>query len=229
MKKMDIHSHTYYSFCGKDDPHLTIDAAIAGGLEIFGISDHNYGIGERKEAYFEEITGLKKEYEGRITLLCGIEISVLPQFYDIKERELERFDYCLVELNAEGNLAEDNLVDYAKGWNIPTGIAHTDLFAFCEKKGFNTEEFFKQLAKNNIFWEMNVNYDSIHQYREHAYVKRFMEDELQQELIKKTGLAISVGFDGHRVEDYLPERVLNACQRLTEIGVRSAEEIIFKN
>jgi predicted metal-dependent phosphoesterase TrpH len=31
VKKMiqDLHSHTYYSFCGKDDPTDVIEAAIA--------------------------------------------------------------------------------------------------------------------------------------------------------------------------------------------------------
>ena len=44
----DLHSHTYYSLCGKDTPEELIEAAIAGGIEVLGISDHNYGVaGER--------------------------------------------------------------------------------------------------------------------------------------------------------------------------------------
>ena len=228
MKKMDIHSHTYYSGCGKDDPHLIVDAAIAGGVELFGISDHNYGIGERKNRYFEEMTAVKKEYAGKIQVLVGIEISVMPNLYDIKEGELKDFDYCLVELNAGGNIAEDNLVDFAKSWGIPTGIAHTDLFAFCKQKGFDTRDYFKMLADNGIFWEMNVNYDSIHKFREHQYVKDFFASSQQQELVKETGLMISVGFDGHRVEDYLPERVVDACRRLEEAGVKTVDEVLGK-
>lgn len=46
---MDIHSHTYYSRCGRDNPRQIIQAAIDGGIEIFGISDHNYGIADRKK------------------------------------------------------------------------------------------------------------------------------------------------------------------------------------
>ena len=41
----DLHAHTYYSFCGKDTPEAIVEAAIAGGLALFGITDHNYGIG----------------------------------------------------------------------------------------------------------------------------------------------------------------------------------------
>ena len=44
----DIHSHSYYSGCGRDDPRVMIEAAIAGGITHFGISDHNYGVGDRK-------------------------------------------------------------------------------------------------------------------------------------------------------------------------------------
>ena len=41
----DLHSHTYYSFCGKDSPETIVEAAITGGIELFGICDHNHGIG----------------------------------------------------------------------------------------------------------------------------------------------------------------------------------------
>ena len=40
----DIHSHTYYSYCGKDSPEDVIKNAIASGIDIVGISDHYYGI-----------------------------------------------------------------------------------------------------------------------------------------------------------------------------------------
>jgi hypothetical protein len=29
-----------------------------------------------------------------------------------------------------------------------------------------------------------------------------------------------VGFDGHRVEDYLPDRVAGYCKKLTELGIK---------
>ncbi len=41
----DLHAHTYYSFCGKDRPEAVVEAAIAGGIELLGICDHNYGVG----------------------------------------------------------------------------------------------------------------------------------------------------------------------------------------
>ena len=91
----DLHSHTYYSFCGKDSPDSVIAAAINGGVELFGICDHNYGVGfgsiSRYESpihivpnrydpallhkYYDEIGLAKAKYAGRIRILCGIEVA----------------------------------------------------------------------------------------------------------------------------------------------------------
>ena len=215
MKIMDIHSHTYYSGCGRDDPHLIIDAAIEGGIEIFGISDHNYGIGERKAQYLEEISALKEEYKGKIKLLCGIEISTLPHLFDVKEGEIRDFDYCLIEhLDNPDSIAKGDIISFAKQFEIPSGIAHTDLFSYCEKNALAPLEFFTALKESGIFWELNVNFDSIHNFREHAYVSNLFEDETKLEILKKSGIFLSVGFDGHRVEDYLPERVKEVCEKI---------------
>ena len=81
-----------------------------------------------------------------------------------------------------------------------------------------------ELAEAGIFWELNVNCDSIHGYSEHEYVKRFMASEREQVLVRAAGLEISVGFDGHRVYDYLPARVADYCHRVTEMGIRLVYE-----
>lgn len=204
----DIHSHSYYSGCGRDDPHLMIDAAIAGGITHFGISDHNYGIGERKAQYVAELNSLKEEYKGRIEILCGIEICTCNDERAPKAGEdFSDFDYCLLENIDNDNTVAEDLIGYAKTLGCPAGIAHTDMFEYCEKKGFDALDFFTKMAEAGMFWEMNVSYDSIHHYREHEYVKEFMRNEEQQRIIKESGVRVTVGFDGHRVEDYLPERV----------------------
>ena len=48
----ELHSHTFYSFCGGDEPEAVVDAAIAGGLDIIGITDHNYGVGFGRNSLF---------------------------------------------------------------------------------------------------------------------------------------------------------------------------------
>lgn len=52
----DLHSHTRYSNCGRDEPALVVEAAIQGGIELLGISDHNYGIGDRRRGILRSWT-----------------------------------------------------------------------------------------------------------------------------------------------------------------------------
>ena len=240
----DLHSHTYYSFCGKDKPEEIIEAAINGGIELFGICDHAHGVGygrsdlyiPAKEGkifgdygqtlvrYFDHIGAVKKNYADKINILRGIEINTQKTLEPVSvpaNADISFFDYCLIEnLDWEDSVTEGDLFTYAKKLNCPVkGVAHTDMFAHIEKLGEKPLDYFKRMAEENIFWEMNVSYDSIHRYREHEYVKRFLSDERQQEIVRKSGVMLSVGFDGHRVEDYLPERVKYFCDEFKKLGM----------
>lgn len=214
----DLHSHTYYSACGRDKPEVIIQAAIDGGIEVFGISDHNYGIGDRKREYYELLTSLKEVYKDRIKLLCGIEVCTLRRDLYLKDDEdISCFDYCLVEnLDSEESVINGDIAGFAKRAGTKVGIAHTNLFRYIKKIGKDPLEYFKMLADNGIFWEMNVNYDSIHGFRIHQYYLDFLKNEEMQDIVRKSGVEIGVGFDGHRVEDYLPERVVHMSNFLKE-------------
>lgn len=220
MLIQDLHSHTYYSNCGRDEPELVVRAAIDGGVEQLGICDHNYGIGDRKRQYYEEMLALRAKHAGEIQLIIGIEIATINGKCLLPDEDITWADFCLVEHidQAESCVGQD-IVPFAKRCGVKTGIAHTDIFAMLEKSGTDPLAYFTRLAENGIYWEMNVNYDSIHKYHEHGYVKRFMESAYQQDIIKRSGMEISVGFDGHRVEDYLPERVSRMSRWLSENGI----------
>lgn len=245
----DIHSHTYYSFCGKDSPEAIVEAAIAGGIELFGICDHNYGIGFCREdafrapievipnsydalslrRYFDHIDLVREKYADRIQILRGIEIATdggrikaaLPDGVDISF-----FDYCLIEsLDRDDSTTGNDLFGFAKRCGCPcVGVAHTDLFGFLCRIGEEPLGYFRRMAEQGIFWEMNVSYDSIHRYREHEYVLEFFNNPEQQAIVRDSGVRLSVGFDGHRVEDYLPERIADYCRRITELGIKMAFE-----
>ena len=141
--------------------------------------------------------------------------------------DISYFDYCLIEnLDASTSITGGDLFAYAKKLGTPvTGVAHTDLFAHIARLGADPLDYFKRMADGNIFWEMNVSYDSIHGYREHKYFLDFFADEKKQEIIRKSGVRVSVGFDGHRVEDYLPDRVAGYCKKLTELGIKMPFEV----
>ena len=80
------------------------------------------------------------------------------------------------------------------------------------------------MAENNIFWEMNVNLDTIHSGYEHPYMLTFFQNKEQQDIIRRSGLRLSIGFDGHRLFDYKPDRVADYCRRLTQMGIKMAFE-----
>ena len=240
----DLHAHTYYSFCGKDRPETVIEAAIAGGVECFGLCDHNYGIaGQRPgtrfasedercfdyqrsiDRYLDHLTLLRDKCADKIRLLRGIEIATqnedwlcLPESVSIAA-----FDYCLIEhIDQPGSRAGDLFAFAERCGCGRVGIAHTDLPGYLTQSGVDVRAYFGEMAKRGIFWELNVNYDSIHGYREHGYVRRFFETPELIEAVRESGLEISVGFDGHRVEDYAPERVRACCEALERAGVRIA-------
>ena len=217
---MDIHSHTYYSNCGKDDPRVIIEAAIAGGIELFGICDHNYGIGSRKREYFDLLTSLRDEYADRIKILRGIELATVNGLWLGDDEDISMFDYCLVEhIDQHDSSVGTDIFAYSRRLGTKTGIAHTDLISFAKRLGEDPVDFLKKFADAGIFWEMNVSYDSIHGWREHPYVIRFLESEEDREIVRKSGIELSVGFDGHRVEDYNPERIQKMCAFLEAEGI----------
>lgn len=246
----DLHSHTYYSFCGKDRPEEIVEAAIAAGVDLFGICDHNYGIGyARKSAYdlphdlmpdsygrtltryLDHMRLIQEKYADRIQILCGIEVATLTHKRAPlpSDADLSAFDYCLIEhLNQlegeETSIAKGDLFSFAERCACPTGVAHTDLFSFIQRLGEDPYRYFKRMAEQGIFWEMNVSFDSIHHYREHPYMLEFFRNEEQQAIVRESGVRLSVGFDGHRVEDYAPKRVVNACQAITKMGIKLAFE-----
>ena len=236
----DLHSHTYYSFCGKDTPEATVEAAIAGGIELFGITDHCHGIGNARldvfystsetigrgygrtlQRYFDHINLIREKYADKICVLRGIELTLTDNgartAFPLGE-DISYFDYCLIE---NPDLSPDtDIFRYREAVRIPMGIAHTDLFRYAKAQKIDPYALFSQMAKADIFWEMNVSYDSIHSYREHPYMLSFFEDPEKQVIVREAGLRLSVGFDGHRVEDYLPERIKEYCRRITNMGIK---------
>lgn len=243
----DLHAHTYYSFCSKDKPEAVIESAIAGGVRQLGICDHNYGVGCARtdfcwnkgtrldadyegtlERYYDHMRLLKDKYARKIQLLCGIEVCTLAgkDSYALPTKaDISFFDFALIEnLDAPNSITNGDIFAFAKRCGCPVGIAHTDMFAFVEKLGEDPYRYFKRLADAGIFWEMNVNYDSLHSFKTHDYVTEFFKNKTQQDVVKRTGVRLSVGFDGHIVKEYKPQRVKTACSLIEGMGIKLAFE-----
>ncbi len=244
----DLHAHTYYSFCSKDKPETVIETAIAGGVQQLGICDHSYGVGCGREAfcwnkgydpsadygdalvkYYDHLKLLKDKYAKRIKILCGIEICTLNNGRDAyplpNKVDVSFFDFCLIEnLDDPRSIAKGDLFGFAKRCGCPAGVAHTDMFRFITDQGEDPYRYFRKMAEQGIFWELNVNYDSIHGFKTHDYVTEFFKNKQQQEIVKKSGVRLSVGFDGHIAKEYKAARVQNACKLLQSMGIRLAFE-----
>ncbi len=237
----DLHSHTYYSFCGKDCPEEVIEKAIEGGIHVLGICDHCYGIAHRREgtvflneekslldyqravnAYHDHIRCVSEKYKNEIRTLVGIEIPTInkPHLIFPKEVDISFFDYCLIEHIDRDDTVAPDLFAFISEHSFPkVGIAHTDLFSYLKKGGKDPLSFFSRLKEHGIFWEMNVNFDSVHKYRVLPYVAETLESRSRVEILKKSGVSLSVGFDGHRIADYLPEKVIECCEKITSLSL----------
>ena len=92
----DFHVHSVFSD-GKNTLREIADAAVSDGMYALGFSDHSYTAfdlswcmkKERISEYREAAAALKKEYEGKIELFCGIE-----QDYD-SDAPTDGYDYVI--------------------------------------------------------------------------------------------------------------------------------------
>lgn len=83
MIKTNFHTHTIYCD-GKDTPEELIIAAIEKGFTALGFSGHSFFekdndycmSTENEEKYFNEISALKRKYENKIKIFCGIEQDI---------------------------------------------------------------------------------------------------------------------------------------------------------
>lgn len=119
--KFDLHTH--HDRCGhaKDKIRDYIEAAIAGGLQVIGISDHSpYFASPEDQAqpliamaksefprYIEEVLRLKQEYEGKIDVLLGVESDYFPEHVEVYRQEYAKypFDYIIGSVHLSGGVS----------------------------------------------------------------------------------------------------------------------------
>ena len=238
----DLHSHTYFSDCSATNPDELVKRAIENGIEILGISDHSYGITKQRgffescdkklfeescqksiNEYYTFLISLKNKYRDYIDIKCGIEIPTrnTPNILLPSSIDVSFFDYCLAEDINSDITTEKDIFKFAKRCGCPfVGIAHTDLVSFLKFKEIDKLNFFTKMAESNIFWELNVNKDSIHNFKEHSYVNNFFNDSETQDAIRKSGMKMSVGFDSHKVDEYGSERIKECCEKLCALDIK---------
>ena len=122
MYYCDSHTHTKYSFDSTSDIRENCEAAVAAGFSELVITDHyecNFekdGINEEydAESAYAEISAVKKEYEGRLTVTYGIELGQATQDIAKAEKLLGSypFEFVLGSLHNLANVPDFYFIDY---------------------------------------------------------------------------------------------------------------------
>ena len=212
----DLHNHSLISRDGHDSVEEVVENAIRCGLDQIGITDHNYCVfRHRLDDYRRVIYRLRERYADKIQVLCGLEYSLVHPT-DIEVEDLDVFDYCLFEY-FDHKMSVQEMAEIRQRTSCPAGFAHIDIFELSEKDQVDAAQV---MVENNIFWEINMNYDRIHGYREHQYCIDLMSDPEKQAHVRDAGLALSVGSDNHILLDYKKERIYSACDFISEHGLR---------
>lgn len=209
MYTVDLHNHTVFSYDGSNTPEKIIENAIAHSIDVIGITDHQFSIGDKLSEYFEYIQHCKIKYGGKIRVLCGLEIGTRPKPQDLSAAAVSQFDYVLFE-SLDDHRAMDffEFLEWQKMFNCKKGLAHTDIFALSKRYGLNLLE---ELKKNDIFWELNTsgNYN---------YYYDFLTNEKKQKAVKESGITMSVGSDTHWVEEYRFRQIRQANELVARLG-----------
>jgi histidinol-phosphatase (PHP family) len=109
--KFDLHTH--HIRCGHAESEIKdyIEAAIAQGLQVIGISDHSPYFGSKVEQeqpkiamgksefshYIAEVLALKEEYKNQIEVLLGVESDFFPEHAELYRQIYAKypFDYII--------------------------------------------------------------------------------------------------------------------------------------
>ena len=206
MKLTDLHNHTTFSYDGQNSCEEIIENAISKGIEVIGISDHQFSIGSDISYYIQKVKECKRKYKDKIKVLCGLEIGTRPKPDDLILSSIKDLDYCLFEcLDSDTAMDFFEFLEWVNLFKMPKGFAHTDIFYLGEKYGV---DIIKIMKEKDIFWEINTsgNYN---------YYYDFITNPKKQEIIRKSGITLSIGSDTHWIKD-LNVKKLISCQALLQ-------------
>lgn len=199
MKLMDLHNHTNFSYDGISGINAIVENAIINGVDILGITDHEFSIGNRIEEYIKAVNDAKIRYKDRIQLLLGLEIGTRPYPENFNTQISRKLDFCIFEsLDDVRAMDLNEFLLWSKKFYCPKGLAHTDIFRLGER--YNVD-MLSILKKEDIFWEINFsgNYN---------YYFDFISNKEKQEAVKLSGVSLSVGSDTHWAGDFDKKRLV---------------------
>ncbi|MBP3250925.1 MAG: histidinol-phosphatase HisJ family protein [Ruminococcus sp.] len=147
MNIIDCHTHTQFSVDSEADVNACIARAAELGLAAYAITDHcecnrwyskEHYPGETVYPYFDfgrdfessvsAVTELKKAWEGRLNLICGVELGQATHDFDVAERVVadERLDFVLGSMHQLPKTEDFCFIDY-------TEFTLDEIYGLCQR------------------------------------------------------------------------------------------------
>jgi histidinol phosphatase-like PHP family hydrolase len=101
IPRIDLHVHSQFSPCA-ENVSVRGDAALAveKGIEVMAITDHGTEPQPRwLDRYFAELERVRREFEGRLTLLAGMEVDVVEGRLVVESGVLRRLDVVVASVH----------------------------------------------------------------------------------------------------------------------------------
>ncbi len=210
MYTVDLHNHTIFSYDGSNTPEEIIENAIRAGVDVIGITDHQFTIGDKLSLYYEYIQRCKIKYADKIKVLCGLEIGTRPAPPEVLPFATRQFDYVLFEsLDDPRSMDFYEFIEWRRLFKCKAGLAHTDIFKLGENYGL---DIIKILRDNDIFWELNTSGNYMYYYD-------FLTNEKKQKIIKESGIPVSIGSDTHYIAEYRRRQIRRANELLQKLNI----------
>ena len=208
MKIVDLHHHTCYSYDACNTPREVVLNAMANGIDVIGITDHQFSIREKLYKYIKDISDIKSEFSDRIKVLCGLEIGTRPMPDDFLAADSDKLDFCLFEsLDSSAAMDFYEFLQWRKLFKCPVGLAHTDIFKMSDRYGMDILSYMRDAE---IFWELNTsgNYE---------YYYDFITNSRKQKAVISSGVQISFGSDTHNIAFYDAAKLKRAIKFVSDL------------
>ncbi len=209
MKITDLHNHTTFSYDGVNSCEEIIENALSKGIDVIGITDHQFSIGSDIGKYIYTVNECKRKYKGKITVLCGLEIGTRPEPRDLILSSIKNIDYCLFEcLDSDNAMDFYEFLEWSQLFKMPKGFAHTDIFYLSQKFEIDIIRIMKE---HNFFWEINTsgNYN---------YYYDFLTNPQKQKMISESKIPVSIGSDTHWIKDLNEKKLISCHDLINKLG-----------
>lgn len=209
---VDLHNHTYFSYDGVHTPDELADNACSLGINVIGITDHQFTNGFDINKYASAVRQTKDKFRLNCDVKIGLEIGTRPKPDNLLAKSVSKvLDYCLFEcLDSERGMDLYEFIEWRRLFSCPVGLAHTDIFALGEHYGV---DMLALLKKEDIFWEINTSGN-------YSYYYDFITNADKRRAVSKSGITLSIGSDTHRLYEFNFNKLASANMLAQSLGNR---------